>query len=171
MALCRSLLRPRPSREPDQAAQGPTRLRPHQLPGCHRQPDAARPAHRRLLAGPRRARRHSQSTCSRQGRIHDDQAPAPEGRRPRHRDRQPGAHRLRQRLPRRRPLPPPGGVDQAGRALSRGASSPCQPAPSPPTRSTRSAYAAVKNTLRTTATAFCQRLSAEHSRTLMNKGG
>lgn len=41
----------------------------------------------------------------------------------------------------------------------------------PPTRSTRSAYAAVKNTLRTTATAFCQRLSAEHSRTLMNKGG
>ena len=129
----------------------PTRLRPHQLPGRDRQPDAARPAHRRLLAGPRRARRHSQGTCPRQGRIHDDQAPAPEGRRPRHRDRQPGAHRLRQRLPGRRPLPPPGGLDQAGRALSRGASGPCQPAPSPPTRSTRSAYAAVKNTLRTTA--------------------
>ena len=39
----------------------------------------------------------------------------------------------------------------------------------PPTRSTRSAYAAVKNKLRTTATAFCQRLSAEDSRTLMKK--
>ena len=32
MALCRPLLRPRPGREPDQAAQGPARLRPHQLP-------------------------------------------------------------------------------------------------------------------------------------------
>ena len=124
MALCRPLLRTRPGREPDQAAQGPARLRPHQLPGRDRQPDAARPSHRRLLAGPCRARRHPQGPCPRQGRVHDDPAPAAEGRRPRHRDRQPGAHRLRQRLPGRRPLPPPGRLDQVRRALSGGASGP-----------------------------------------------
>jgi len=125
-------------------------LRPHQLPGRHRQPDAAflHTAAYWLALAVRDAipKAHALAKA-----VHDDQAPATEGRRPRHRDRQLGAHRLRQRLPGRRPLPLPGGLDQAGRALSRGASGPGQPAPSPPTHSTRSAYAAVKNTLRTTA--------------------
>ena len=37
-SLRRDLLRPRPSRKPDQAAQGPARLRPHLLPEPDRQP-------------------------------------------------------------------------------------------------------------------------------------
>src|SRR5882762_6893946 len=45
-----ALLRPRPGRELDQIAQGAARFRPHQLPQPARQPDAAHPAHRRLLA-------------------------------------------------------------------------------------------------------------------------
>ena len=100
----------------------------------------------RLLAGPRRARpfpRHMPS-------------PRPNSRSARLLKR--SAHRppagCASPLPapaRSRPLPLPGGLDQAGRALSRGASGPGQPAPSPPTHSTRSAYAAVKNKLRTTA--------------------
>ena len=142
MALCRPLLRPRPGREPDQAAQGPARLRPHQLPGRHRQPDAARPSHRRLLAGPRGARRHPQDPCPRQGRVHHDPAPASQDRRPRHRDRQPGPHRLCQRLPGRRPLPTPGRFDQARRTLSSGASGP------PPIRSASPTRAPAQPTTR-----------------------
>src|ERR1700722_1210436 len=53
-----SLLRPRSGGEPDQAAQDPTRLRPHQLPLAAGQSDAAVAAHRRLLAGSHHARRH-----------------------------------------------------------------------------------------------------------------
>src|SRR5829696_5488995 len=73
MALCRPLLGPRPGREPDQAA-------PQTAPAAGPPPPTrcGFPAHRRLLAGPRRARRHSQGTCPRQVRIHDDHAPAPE---------------------------------------------------------------------------------------------
>src|SRR5436305_277404 len=43
------LLRPGPSREPDPIAQGTAGLRSHQLPQPARQPDAAHPAHRRVL--------------------------------------------------------------------------------------------------------------------------
>src|SRR6202020_1884696 len=53
-----SLLRPRSGGEPDQAAQDPTRLRPHQLPLAAGQSDAAVAAHRRLQAGSHHARRH-----------------------------------------------------------------------------------------------------------------
>src|SRR5713101_5924138 len=59
------LLRPRPGREPDQAAQRSARLRPHQLPQPARQPDAADPTHRRLLADAHRPRRHPQGTRAR----------------------------------------------------------------------------------------------------------
>src|SRR5690348_698595 len=48
------LLRPRPGREPDQAAQGSARLRSYQLPQPARQPDAPDPAYRRVLADPHR---------------------------------------------------------------------------------------------------------------------
>src|ERR1700693_4718162 len=48
--LREALLRSRPGREPDQIAQDPACLRSHQLPQPARQPDAADPAHRRLLA-------------------------------------------------------------------------------------------------------------------------
>ena len=41
------VLRPRPGREPHQAAQGPARLRPDLLPEPDRQPDPPRPAHRK----------------------------------------------------------------------------------------------------------------------------
>jgi hypothetical protein len=85
----------------------------------------ARPPYRRPLAGPRRPRCHSQGPCS-PGRVHTINS-APEGRRPRHRNRQPGARRLRQRLPGRRPLPPPGRLDQTRRALNHGASGPANP--------------------------------------------
>ena len=44
------LMRPRPGREPDQAAQGPTRLRPHFLPEPARQSVPADPPHPHLLA-------------------------------------------------------------------------------------------------------------------------
>ena len=44
------LLRPRPSRESDQDAQGPACFRPHELPLAVGESDAAHPAHRRLLA-------------------------------------------------------------------------------------------------------------------------
>jgi hypothetical protein len=45
-----ALLRPRASREPHQIAQGPAGLRSHQLPQPARQPNAAHPTHRRVLA-------------------------------------------------------------------------------------------------------------------------
>ncbi len=47
----------------------------------------------------------------------------------------PGPHRLRQRLPGRRPLPPPGRFDQARRALSSGASGPLPIRSASPTHS------------------------------------
>ena len=59
--LRRPLLRPRPGREPDQDAQEPARLRPHQLPLADRQPGPPRPAHRRLLADARPARRRPEA--------------------------------------------------------------------------------------------------------------
>ena len=107
MALRRTLLRPRPGREPDQAAQGPARLRPHLLPASGRQPDAARPAHRSLLADAHRARRHPGQPSPRQGRVHDDPAAPAQARRPHSRDRCPRPPRLRRRLPRGRPAAPP----------------------------------------------------------------
>ena len=61
VALRQSLLRARSGREPDQAAQEPACLRPHQLPLAARQSGAARAAHRRLLADADGARRHPQS--------------------------------------------------------------------------------------------------------------
>ena len=45
-SLWRYLLRPRPGREPHQAEQGPTRLRPDLLPGPDRQPTL--PRHQKL---------------------------------------------------------------------------------------------------------------------------
>jgi hypothetical protein len=53
--LRQSLLRPRTGREPDQVAQVPARLRPHQLSLGARQSGPPRPPHRRLLARPHRA--------------------------------------------------------------------------------------------------------------------
>jgi hypothetical protein len=54
--LRRDLLRPRPGGKPDQDAQEPARLRPHQLPFAARQPGPARPPYRRLLADAHRPR-------------------------------------------------------------------------------------------------------------------
>ena len=51
----RPLLRARAGREPDQTAQEPACLRPHQLPFGSRQSGASRAAHRRLLADADRA--------------------------------------------------------------------------------------------------------------------
>src|SRR3954451_3806131 len=63
-ALRHSLLRARSGREPDQAAQDPACLRPHQLPLPARQSGAPRAAHRRLLAAADAARRHSQAAAA-----------------------------------------------------------------------------------------------------------
>ena len=60
VALRHVVLRTRTGREPDQAAQEPACLRPHQLPLPTRQSDAAGAAHRRLLADARGPRRHPQ---------------------------------------------------------------------------------------------------------------
>ena len=58
---------------------------------------------------------------------------AAQGRRPRHRERQPCPPRLRRRLPRRRPVPPDRGRPQARAKLSAGAAPPRRAHPVPPT--------------------------------------
>jgi hypothetical protein len=67
-------------RKSHQAAQDPTRIRPHVLPFGYRQSGPARSAHRRLLADADRARRHSQTTRSGEGGVYDVVAEAPENR-------------------------------------------------------------------------------------------
>jgi Transposase DDE domain group 1 len=91
--------RPWAGREPDQAAQGAAFVRSHQLPLAARQPDAAHPAHRRVLAAARPARRDPELEPAAPHRVrHDPSAPL-EDRRPRHRDREPHSHRTRLMLP------------------------------------------------------------------------
>jgi hypothetical protein len=68
-SLCDSLLCPRAGREPDQAAQGATFVRSHQLPFGAGQPDAAHPAHRRLLAAARPARRDPELESAKAHRV------------------------------------------------------------------------------------------------------
>jgi hypothetical protein len=109
--------------------------------------------------------------CPRQGRVQHHPAQASQDRHPRHRDRQPGARRLRQRLPGCRSLPLPGRLDQVRRALSHGASGPrktlppLQPAPQAP------AHDAVKNTPRRAAIAFTQPQPPTKIPKLVNKAG
>ena len=92
--LRQPLLRARPSREPDQAAQDPACLRPHQLPLGARQPSPPGLPHRRLLARPHHSRHHSEAARFSNGRVRHHQATAAENRRPHHRDRRPRPSRL-----------------------------------------------------------------------------
>ena len=69
LALRQSLLRTWTSGEPDQAAQEPVGVGPDQLSIPARQPDAADPAHRRLLADAEGARCHSLHATFGQWRI------------------------------------------------------------------------------------------------------
>jgi hypothetical protein len=105
VALRQPLLRPRSGREPDQAAQEPACLRPHQLPFASRQSGTSRAAHRRLLAHADSARRHSNTPAARTGGVRYLARAAAKDRRPHHRDRHARAHDLRRCLPRGRSVP------------------------------------------------------------------
>ena len=126
-SLRRCLLRPRPGREPDQAAQGAARLGPNLLPEPARQSAQAGPAHRRLLAHARPARRYSPCSPSRPRRVRHPQAAPAQARRPRRRKGRPRPHPPRLGLPGRRPLPPPRRTPRSSRPLSAGAPCPANP--------------------------------------------
>jgi hypothetical protein len=119
--LREALLRPWPGREPDQIAQGAARLRPHQLPQPARQPDAADPAHCRLLADPDRPRRRAPHPRARNRRVRHHPPADFETRCPRHRDRIARPPRLCRRLPGRHFDPRHCRGADARRAVSDGA--------------------------------------------------
>ena len=120
---------PRTGREPDQAAQGPARLRPHQLPIRTRQPGPPRAAHCRLLAHAGDARRHPQAPAARHRRVHHPAAAPAQDRRAHHRNRHAGPHRACRRLPRSRAVPWRRAQPPARRTMTAGAIGP-GPAPS-----------------------------------------
>jgi hypothetical protein len=115
------LLRPGPGRKPDQIAQGTARFGPHQLPQPARQPDAAYPTYRRLLADAHRPRRHPQGTRARHRRVRHHPPAALEARRAGYRDGVARPARLCRSLPRRDLDPPCRGGADADRAISDGA--------------------------------------------------
>ena len=94
VALRHALLRARPGRKPDQAAQEPTCLRSDQLSLGTRQSGASRAAYRRLLADADGARRHRQTASARQRRVHHPAHAPPQNRRTHHRDRHTRPRRL-----------------------------------------------------------------------------
>ena len=119
-------------REPDKAAQKPTRLRPHQLPVRPGQPGAPGAAHRRLLADADGARRHSQTPTARHSRVRHLAHAADQDRRAHHRDRHTGPHRVRRRLPRSRTVPRHRTQPATSRAITAGAVAPSHPVPPTP---------------------------------------
>lgn len=98
------LLRPWSGREPDQGAQGPSRLRPHLLPSRRRQSGPLGVPHRRLLADADPEGGHPVRPRSGQSRVRHHPVAPLEDRRPRPRARHPHPPRLRRRLPGGRPL-------------------------------------------------------------------
>ena len=128
-SLRRYLLRPRPSREPHQAAQGPARVGPHLLPEPARQPVPPRPAHRGLLADARPARCRAPQDAARLGRVRDPQGAPAQDRRPRGRKGRPHPHPLRFGLSGRRPVPPAGRASRGLGPLIAGAPCPANPSP------------------------------------------
>ena len=83
----------------DQAAQGTTLIRSHQLPLAAGQPDAAHPAHRRLLAATRPACCNPELESAAAHRVRHDSSASLEDRQPYHRAREPHSYRARLMLP------------------------------------------------------------------------
>ena len=133
MALRHAILRARTGRESDQTAQEPACLRPHQLPLGARQSGAPRAAHRRLLADADGARRHPQTAGAGHRRVHHAADAPAQDRRPHHRDRNAGPHRLCRRLPRSSPVPWHRTRLPAHRTVTHGACAPNAPDPATPT--------------------------------------
>ena len=128
-SLRRGLLRPRPGREPHQAAQGPARLRPDLMPEPARQPVPPRPAHRGLLADARPARCRASKDDARLGRVRHPQAAPAQDRRARRREGRPDPHPLCLGLSRRRPVPHAGRAPRGLGTLTAGATCPANPDP------------------------------------------
>ena len=116
-----ALLRARPDGKSDQIAQEPTGVRSHLLPLAARQSDAARSAHRRLLADAGIARRYPQDKSARRRRVRDLARKAAEDRRAHRRDRKPHQARARHRLSAGWTVPRSGRRLTAGRPVNDGA--------------------------------------------------
>lgn len=86
-------------REPDQAARGPARQRSHLVPLGRRQPDAADPKYRRLLAAVVHPAGHCPGRRARRSRVRNATSAAHQGRRPCHRKRLTPPYRLCVDLP------------------------------------------------------------------------
>ena len=146
LALRGRLLRPRPSRESDQGAQAPPRLRPDLVHARPRRTSSACCPHRRLLAPAHPARPGAQDLVLARRPVRHDPARPDQGRRPGHRDGHPDQGRPAVRLslpgqPRR--CSPPG--PQAA-ALSRGAACPARARPrNPPTPIDRASGATARH--------------------------
>ena len=99
VALRHALLRARPGREPDQAAQDPACLGPHQLPLrlANQVRLVLHTAAYWLMLTVRDAIPKPQPLATR--RVHDAAPATAQDRRAHHRDRHPRPHRLRRRLP------------------------------------------------------------------------
>ena len=131
------ILRARTGGKPDQAAQGPARLRPHLLPEPARQPVPAGAPHRRLLADARAPRRGVAQDAARLVRVRHPppeiaQEPAPDpfrGRRSGDREGRPRPYSLRLGLSRRRSVPHAGGSPRHLGTLTAGAMCPANPRP------------------------------------------
>ena len=128
-SLRRDLLRPRTGREPDQAAQGPARLRPHLLPEPDRQPVPAGAPHRRLLADARAPRCGAAQDAAPLVRVRHHPPKPAQDRRPRRREGRSDPHPLRIGLPQRRPVPPAGRPARNLGTLTAGAACPAKPRP------------------------------------------
>ena len=121
VGLRQPVLRPRPGREPDQAAQEPAPIRPHLVPFGARKPGPPRAAHGRVLADAGRQRRHPQGPRPRHGRVHHAAPSVAQGRSQGRRDPPPRAHRLRGPVSRGRPHPRPHGSPDEAPDLTDGA--------------------------------------------------
>jgi hypothetical protein len=107
------------------------------VPAAPRQPDAAHPAHRDLLAAARRAPSDPELEPAPAHRVRHDPSTSFEDRRPHHRDREPHSHRARVLLPGGRDVQPRRAPAAAIRTLTqRGSDAPRAPHYPPPTAST-----------------------------------
>src|ERR1019366_5653937 len=170
MDLRQPVLRARPSRKSDQAAQDAARLRSHQLPFGARQPGPPRAPHRRLLADADRARRHSQSPGIGHCRVRDAASSSLENRRPCRRDHEPRAPRLRRCMSRSRPLPQLARRAAPARSVTDWACA-RSPAPIPPTRTKQVDVEPGEKAGRSPTPAASPPSDVKNDRALVNRSG